>query len=107
MGYDTRYEIRRVAPGSSPDPLLGHLRTISGYRRENFEGEQSCKWYDHDEHITAAMLASSTAEVDLHGEGEEQGDVWDKEYRLVDGKVVIKEYRYTLTRNAEPVSDVE
>lgn len=96
MGYYTQYSPIVVEPDKAAFMLaLGEMS-------EALQDHESFKWYDHEEDIAKAMIASGTTFVLVHGVGEENGDVWDKEFRLVDGKVEVKAYRYTLVRNEHP-----
>lgn len=98
MGYNTQYQFTTIdAP--SVDTFKSKLWDVVGGEIDECD---TCKWYEHDKDISAAMVATGATLVLLHGEGEEQGDVWDKEYRLVDGAVTIKTFRYRLVRDTEP-----
>lgn len=99
VGYQTSYEISGVVPADKEAAFDEHLVEVVG---GEIDPDEPCKWYEHSEDISCAMLKSGTMEVNLHGEGENQGDVWDKEFRVVDGKVVVKEFRYQLVRDASP-----
>lgn len=43
--------------------------------------EDSCKWYEHDEHMRQLSKKYPSVVFILHGEGEEQGDDWFKYYK--------------------------
>jgi len=98
MGYYTKYEITTIAgPHGSVERFEAQInRDCAG----GLPG--TMKWYEHDRDITNAMLLSGVEKVDLHGKGEEHDDVWDKEYRQVDGKVTVKKFRYDLVRRSTP-----
>ena len=100
MGYLTRYNLERTK-GGSHDAFIARLSDL-GLSTDSLDGSEPVKWYDHDADIQSAMLATGVTEVDLSGEGEEQGDVWDKEYRLVNGAVTVAEYGYELVRKDTP-----
>lgn len=102
MGYPTRFRVTRTAgtDRSAFDACLAASpREIS---EDNLDGSEPVTWYTHDADIRDAMLASGLTEVDLRGEGEEQGDIWEKEYRRVDRVVVVSTYRLKLARGGQP-----
>lgn len=39
-----------------------------------------CKWYEHQEDMKELAKKFPTATFVLHGEGEEQGDIWEEMY---------------------------
>jgi hypothetical protein len=92
MGYYTRFDLTKA---SSPDfaPALEKAIDVDPFG-------DSMKWYDHDDDIKAAMIATGTERVEIHGIGEEQGDVWDKEYTLdlVSKRVAVRCAKYQLVR---------
>ena len=110
MGYSTVYTITRVDGDTAAFRRAFSLQESAkhGYRWFGIQNDSSAwKWYEHDDHIKAAMILSNTAAVDLHGVGEEQGDVWDKEYRLSElslggFQVIVRKYRYRLVREETP-----
>src|SRR5690349_21549207 len=110
MGYVTRYTITRVSGDLSAfrTAFSKHRQAVEdGYRWFGIAIEsENWKWYEHDAHIISAMLESGVTEVDLHGEGESQGDVWDKEFRWLGpesgAKVKIKKFKYRLVREETP-----
>lgn len=99
MGYNTRYRFDHVegdmARFSAALEMISDYGSLPG---ETGEWSDSIKWYAHDDDIAKAMRAADVKRVDLHGEGEDQGDVWDKVYELHDGLVRVSEYRYRLVR---------
>jgi len=46
--------------------------------------EDSCKWYEHDQHMRQVSLSNKGTIFILQGKGEESGDIWKKYY--LDGK---------------------
>lgn len=76
MGYYTTYELS-AEDSSVQEDVERRAREISGYSSL----EDSCKWYDHDEHMLALSKEFPTITLRLDGEGEETGDVWAKWYR--------------------------
>jgi hypothetical protein len=113
MGYYTHYKFTRVQGLHIDDfwkAFDEHSIASDGYTRRLLASGEAVTWYEHEQHITDAMLKTETLAVDLHGKGEEQGDVWDKEFRLVtvqgEGEhVEIKEYRYELRRPDTPTEE--
>lgn len=99
MGYNTRYTFTTI---EAPDlnAFRSALSDIAGVDPVTCNDEMN--WYDHQGQIKAAMEASGASVVVLHGEGEDQGDVWDREFRFMDGRVDVKEYRYKLVREEQP-----
>jgi hypothetical protein len=102
MGYYTRYRIDAVI-----EPVQGtfcdNLREFTGEKFRAGRETDEWKWYEHDEHIVTSMSRSGATRVEIHGEGEEQGDVWDKVYTLTDdGQIRLEKYRYETRRSADP-----
>lgn len=98
MGYYTSYTLT----GQDADKVIDWLEENADVSRDYLEGADTMKWYEHDKYIIAAMLATESTSVDLHGEGEEQGDVWGKEYRAdaIDPKVIrVSRFKYKLVRD--------
>ena len=112
MGYYTLYKFAKVEGLNIADfwrAFNEHPTALAGYTRNHLESGETSTWYEHEQHIADAMLKTETLAIDLHGSGEEQGDVWDKEFRLVttqelDEHVEITEYRYQLRRPSEPTA---
>jgi hypothetical protein len=52
--------------------------SASGYKLKHFVNgnADSCKWYEHDEDMTALSKQFPTVMFTLKGEGEESGDLW-------------------------------
>jgi len=78
MGYRTRYELT-----ATPD-----IQEIWDAVKENetlnfsvgFESENS-KWYDHEADMVEFSKKFPNVTFLLHGEGEDNGDIWDKHFR--------------------------
>lgn len=100
MGYSTRYKFTKI-DGPDASAFRATLDSIAGFDTVYFN--DVAKWYEHEAHVAKAMKLTAMSAVDLHGEGEKQGDVWDKEFRLVDGAVTVKTFKYRLVREEEPV----
>lgn len=105
MGYYTRYRFDHVEGNMARflDALNALKMIIRDYAgslpSKTGEWSDRMKWYAHNEYIAKAMRDADIKRVELHGEGEEQGDVWDKIYTLHDnGLVRVSEYKYQLVR---------
>jgi hypothetical protein len=96
MGYYTRYTLNEAKPDESA--FVEALKQAIDH--SPFDGD-SHKWYEHDVDIKRAMLASGATLVEIHGEGERQGDVWDKTFTLVDEagqRIEIRTTKYRLVK---------
>lgn len=106
MGYYTRYRFDVVqGEGDAPTVFAARLDEIIGFDPIPSLGTESdeMKWYGHDDAIIDAMSRSGVSRVELHGEGEEQGDVWDKVYTLTDeGSIKLERYAFESRRSADP-----
>lgn len=109
MGYCTNYDLEITKAEKTVDIL----KTISGenetdkfypFRRnvskmiqglDNFEklnyldieGGEGCKWYGHENELKELSKKFPEALFKLHGEGEENGDIWDKYFK--NGKMQV------------------
>lgn len=76
MGYNTRFTVSAL--GFTDDSWIRELEGLSGYcfsqHLDGYTIEGS--WYDHAEHLTALSEKFPGVVFELHGDGEEQGDVW-------------------------------
>lgn len=101
MGYNTRYEIRRV--DGDVEKFRAAFNTVDGgYHWFGIAvGSERTKWYEHEKQIVAAVLASQVSLVVLYGEGEDTGDAWEKHFKYIVGEdqVSVVEYRYKLVRD--------
>lgn len=109
MGYQTTYSITKF-----DGDMQEFARAFSAHKeaKENGYGwfgfmsdSEPWKWYEHEEHIKSAMLASASNRLTLHGEGEEQGDVWDKEFTRLGTSppsIQVKKFKYRLVREETP-----
>lgn len=94
MGYYTTFTLKESSNPTFREVLVMNIGC------QPFD--DSMKWYDHDDDIKAAMLSTGTERVVIHGEGEQQGDVWDKEYTIVDlvgRRVDVRTFKYRLVRD--------
>lgn len=97
MSYDTRYgwELQREhglsieesameALGFPQDEtLFAELVKMVGYNPFN----EACSWYDHDKHMAELSKRHPKVLFTLHGEGEENEDIWRKYFKA--GKVQV------------------
>lgn len=106
MSYSTRYTIKSVTPSPAYDaPSFESRLTANGAPPLN----ELWSWYEHEVEIVQAMRESGATFVEIHGEGEDSDDVWDKQFTADDddGRVHVLTYRYTLTRPVAPTSITE
>lgn len=105
MGYYTQYSLKIYRKGSpinkidsiddpfgeesSEDNPISNLRLFSDAARYAIDEDGRCndstKWYDHDEDMKKLSKIYYDWVFELHGEGEENGDFWNKYYK--NGKV--------------------
>lgn len=98
MGYNTNYTLTPDVPA-----VRAFLKDGDAYLGDDhLNGNEGLKWYEHERDIARAMLATGTTIVQVHGEGEEQGDVWDKEFEVIDGEVRVSVYKFELIRPERP-----
>lgn len=69
--------------------LIADLRNTSDEAEysldENGDCEQSSKWHEHEKDLRAFSKKYPKLIFELHGEGEESGDIWKEYYQ--DGKM--------------------
>ena len=84
MGYHTAYSLEvQNATKEQLDSVLAFLgdRGVIGYALdEEFGCCDTVNWYDHDEDMIAASNRFPNILFCLHGEGENNGDLWNKYY---------------------------
>jgi hypothetical protein len=106
MGYCTRYTLTAVPPSLAPtDPLVTVLgekpRALPDFvaevvALEDYDPfEDSCKWYDHEDHMITISKRHPTILFVLDGFGEEDGDIWRKYFRA--GKKYRSETKISFT----------
>lgn len=93
MGYYTRYKFE-IEPGSEFLKALGE--DIVAYAFDNSDG---AKWYGHEEDIAKAMVASDTNSVSISGVGEDEGDIWWKDFKLSRSPVSVTVSMFKLSIN--------
>lgn len=116
MGYNTKYRITRVVMAGQCDENNGdafakvlcadpdfHVDAVTVAEFNRFE---EMKWHEHEHDVAKAMAASGATRVELAGEGEENGDRWDKVFTRDDGDehVTVELFRYALVRPNKPTS---
>lgn len=47
----------------------------------DIDGEEACKWYEHEEDMLELSRAFPNVTFKLHGDGEEKEDMWDSYYK--------------------------
>ena len=88
MGYYTSYTLETDA--EDDQPIVDALRekeVIGGALSEGFEVYESVKWYEHEDDMRSISKAFPAVLFHLHGEGEENGDLWDKYFK--NGKMQV------------------
>jgi len=106
MGYQTRYEITSIV--GDINAFRKAFESNAYAKRDGYRwfgvgvASEDWKWYEHEQHIAEAMLEAKTTSLDLHGEGEEQSDVWDKQFRLVGNTVTVRKFQSRLVREELP-----
>ena len=83
MGYNTDYDIT-----NNSEEVQQALREKSGYNYFS-----SITWYDHEADCKAVSLMFPGVLVDISGNGEEFGDIWQKYFQ--DGKMQVCEAKIT------------
>ena len=82
MGYNTRYELTLPADVEAHEvedaatELFGENHEMSWV----LDGD-SCKWYDHESEMRQLSLHFPGKLFKLAGEGEENSDIWKKEFK--------------------------
>jgi hypothetical protein len=66
-----------TAPDLLLDRVMDEITKIDDYN----PFADSCKWYEHDDHMREISKKYPMAVFVLHGNGEEQGDSWYKYYK--------------------------
>lgn len=86
MGYYTSYKLRIENPGSHDTyDLIDILRKESEGAKyaisEDGSVEESCKWYEAESDLKIFSKKYPEVLFELHGEGEESGDIWIKYFK--------------------------
>lgn len=96
MGYYTNYEVtvsnfkdekEAVYFDHKFNEMVGYFQE-SKIIRVNHDGKyllsfyiSDAKWYDYDNHLTSLSKSFKDVLIEVHGEGEESGDVWKARYK--------------------------
>ena len=79
MGYYTDYTLSIIHGDDTPDLIAEFRYTYEGAMYaldECGDPNNNCKWYDHNDDLTAFSESHPNAIFLLSGEGEESGDIW-------------------------------
>ena len=90
MGYYTNFELT-MHPQPAEDLEVAIIRDILALKYEIDPAEvrlrdvewflsDSLKWYNHEEHMIEISKKYPNIVFVLHGEGEENGDIWNEYY---------------------------
>lgn len=71
MGYNTDYNLQTIPP-SEAKRVRRRITDLDHH--DPFE--DSCKWYDHEEHVCAVSREIPDVIIRVDGSGEDAGDVW-------------------------------
>lgn len=80
MGYYTDYELT-VTGDIDHDQLLDTLSEITGYTWDNDLTLSDVKWYDYKGHMKIISTMFPDVVFTLHGDGEENGDIWQQYFK--------------------------
>lgn len=85
LGDMAEIALGRIKPATfSLDDLVAHRIKNDEYAsyalNEDGSTEDSCKWYEHDQFMLPLSADVPNVLFTLHGEGEENGDIWNKYY---------------------------
>lgn len=91
MSYSTKYKLQTVGTVlDETDPLVAVLgekpRKLPNFERKVTDHggnpfEESCSWYEHEEHMKNLSTRYPNVLFILDGTGEEEGDIWRKYFR--------------------------
>lgn len=102
MGYNTRYSLKteflvggKAVQLVDDSPLVAVIEDL----RQRYEDamfalsptgdtEDSCKWYEHQAQMKSFSILHPNVLFTLHGEGEENDDLWNEYY--LNGKVQVE-----------------
>jgi|SRR6478736_37700 len=88
MGYSTSYTLTTLTEdGKARTMREGEIQSYIEDFIDYDPFDDRCKWYDHEEEMKEISKAFPTDLIQLHGEGEESGDIWDKYF--LNGKMQI------------------
>ena len=97
MGYNTRYTLKWDVSKSAKttwDEISEEIALRQEVNPDFFYavdsvggGNDACKWYEHEEEVAQFSKIYPDVLFELHGEGEESGDIWKKYFK--NGKIQI------------------
>ena len=105
MGYQTSYSLKvelfangkRVEHPLAMD-IIAELRTKDSNAEYALDADgspnDSCKWYEHEEELSAFSASHSGVLLTLHGEGEDNEDIWNKYF--LNGKCQIAKAQWSI-----------
>lgn len=80
MGYYTAFDLKW--DDAEVDDQVAEWIESTDYPmtafQPNGDTEDTCKWYDHEDDVSALSKLHPTVLFTLSGEGEESGDIWRK-----------------------------
>lgn len=85
MSYHTYYslEFPNLSNNAQNDVLFDSIYhsvwNFIGFEL-SLDGNECAKWYDHDDHMIKVSKMYPTVLMRLHGEGDENGDLWNTYY---------------------------
>ena len=97
MGYQTYYTLT-VEPEDREEELLEELLDPNDKDWKLGDPlQESCKWYEHEREMVALSKRFPDVVFHLRGEGEESGDIWEKDFwnglmQERPAEIVIPEY---------------
>lgn len=86
MGYNTNYTLSTTSWDEDREEIKETLSEISGYNID-FGWNDSCEWYDHEDHMKQLSKIYPYTTFLLEGGGEESGDIWQKYFK--NGKMQV------------------
>jgi hypothetical protein len=97
MGYSTDYTLEHDTPDDELDIKEALLKSdLMDYDIDDLmDNGVTIKWYEHEEEMLRLSYAFPNTIFILHGEGEEQGDVWKK--RFINNTVETVRAEVTIT----------
>src|SRR5262245_45176353 len=84
MGYYTKYKLEVETDNPLEIESMKYILTdISGWNQDSvFDGYgDGQKWYDHENDMKELSRRYPDAVFHLHGEGEENEDIWEKHFK--------------------------
>ena len=84
MGYLTKYELKTKKQKNDIKKVLEEIcKESDAHEAINMVGEtlQPTKWYNHEDELKSVSLKFPNVTFVLLGEGEDFGDIWEKEFK--------------------------